>query len=663
MILLDSVPFHSYLVRVNLFKKIGSAALAGLAAAWLAMALPPAPAEASRLLILGVDGCRPDALLRCRAPHLSGLAGRGAFTWWALSRPPTKSGPCWSSVFTGAWSGKHGVTDNTFANSRFDLYPMLFRRLKDADAEADFNSGWFVYWPDLNAAMPHGADVSAGDWSDERTVDRAVDLLTRGNPSALLVQLGAIDSEGHASGFDPDNPAYRNAIETADGRVGEVLAAMRSRPGYADEDWMVIALTDHGGLGTHHGGSTIEEMRTFFIVSGGGTRPREIPHEWVTGGRRVPGAALRLDGPGAHVAVPDRPAFRFGETGSFTVECCVRTDGWSGRPVLITNKDGSSDRNRGFSIDLIDEGKWRVNAADGSVRMNVSGPVIADGRWHHIAAVFERGGRLVLLQDGIRTAAADWSGVGSVDGSAGIVIGQDAAFSRPDFAAVDVSELRLWSAALPDSVLREWMVRPVETGSNIGPDDDAHPFSTALAAVWRMNDGSGTVARDSGPLAADGALAGSGASWITVDDTVGTLDFDASEAAKTVDLAVIGLRHMGLRPPPAWDLDGKDWAAADTAASVSGRAKPAGSREPGLDVHPNPFRGSASIRVNLPDAGRISLVLYDCLGRKIRPLRSGSAAEGGLSVSITAGDLPAGMYLLVLKTNRSVRTRKIVLLD
>ncbi len=633
-------------------RKTGSARLAGLAAALLAAGLSGQPAAASRLLILGVDGCRPDALLLCRTPHLTGLAESGAFTWWALSRPPTKSGPCWSSVFTGVWNGKHGVTDNTFSNSRFDLYPMLFRRLKDA--RPDFSSGWFVNWPDLNTAMPHGAETAAGDWSDEKTVDRAVDLLTHGNPSALFVQLGAIDSEGHASGFDPDNPAYRSAIETTDGRVGEVLDAMRSRPGYADENWMVIALADHGGLGTHHGGSTIEEMRTFFIVSGGGTQPREMPHRWETGTRGVPAAALRLDGRKGFVSAPDRPAFRFGADASFTIECCVRTNGWSGRPVLISNKDGSSDRNRGFSIDLIDEGKWRVNAADGSVRTNASGPVIADGRWHHIAAVFDRGGRLVLMQDGIRTAAADWSGVGSVDGTAGITIGQDAAAGRPDFADVDVSEVRVWSAALPDSVLRENMFGPV-----IGD----HPFLGGLSAYWRMNDGSGTVARDSGPQSADGVLSGSGATWIAVDDTVHTLDFDASETAKTADLAVIGLHHMELPAPPAWDLDGIDWAAPDTAASVSGRAKPAASREPGLDVHPNPFRGSASIRVNLPDAGRVSLVLYDCLGRKVRTLRSGSAAESGRSVSFTAGDLPAGMYLLVLKTDRAVRTRKIVSLD
>ncbi len=54
-----------------------------------------------RLLVVGVDGCRPDALLKCNAPNLRALAANGIYTWHALSRPPTKSGPCWSSIFTG----------------------------------------------------------------------------------------------------------------------------------------------------------------------------------------------------------------------------------------------------------------------------------------------------------------------------------------------------------------------------------------------------------------------------------------------------------------------------------------------------------------------------------------------------------------------------------
>jgi hypothetical protein len=393
-------------------------------------------------------------------------------------------------------------------------------------------------------------------------------------------------------------------------------------------------------------------MRAFFIVSGGGAPRREIADRWVTGSRRVPGAALRLGG-GASVSVPDGPALRSATAGGFTVECCVRTDGWSGRPVLLSNRDGSNDLNRGFSIDLIDEGKWRVNASDGERRTNVSGPVIADGRWHHLAVVFEAGGRLVLLQDGIRTAAADGPAAGSLSQSLGLSIGQDAVRSRPNFASVDVSEVRLWAAALPDSVLRNRMFRPV-TGD--------HPFRGALAADWRMNDGSGTGVADSGPNGAGGTLTGTGASWIAVDDTVRTLDFDASEAAKTADLAAIALRHMGLPARPEWELDGRDWALPDTAAAVP-RATGGSAETAGLEVRPNPFRGTASVDLVLPGTDPASLCLYDVLGRRVRTVWTGSGGAAVRRLSLDCRGLPSGVYVLVLRTGRAVRSRKLVAVE
>ena len=32
------------------------------------------------------------------------------------------------------------------------------------------------------------------------------------------------------------------------------MTAMQARPSYADEDWLVIVVTDHGGSGTGHDG-------------------------------------------------------------------------------------------------------------------------------------------------------------------------------------------------------------------------------------------------------------------------------------------------------------------------------------------------------------------------------------------------------------------------
>jgi hypothetical protein len=54
-----------------------------------------------------------------------------------------------------------------------------------------------------------------------------------------------------------------------------VLTALRARPKYADEKWLILATTDHGGRGKNHGGQTPEE-RTIWMIASGGDAPRGV---------------------------------------------------------------------------------------------------------------------------------------------------------------------------------------------------------------------------------------------------------------------------------------------------------------------------------------------------------------------------------------------------
>ena len=618
----------------------------------LVLAVSLQASQSRKLLILGIDGCRPDALLKCEAPNLRALADSGQFTWWALSRPPTKSGPCWSSIFTGVWNDKHGVTDNNFTNQRFDFFPMLFKRLKDA--EPSFSSGWFVYWPGLNDAMPHNADVSAGDWSDGNTLARSEELLKNGNPDALFIQFGAIDAVGHGPGFDPDKSEYLKSIEEVDGRVGVVIAALKSRPFYRDEHWRIIALSDHGGLGGHHGGSTIEEIRTFFIVAGDGVPRGEIPHEWIRRTLTVPPYALKLDGTDDCVSIPDLPDFHFGADRDFSVEICVKTSGWSGSPVLFANKNSANETNPGFAIVLIDEGKWRVNVADGSKRKNVSGPVIADDRWHHLTAVFRRSraGLLTLYQDGIQTGAVDIAQLGSVDTEYGLSIGQDGPRTGSAFAFASVNEIRVWKTALPDSVVRNWIFTPVTP---------AHSRYADLAGYWKMDDGAGTRISDRGPSADHGRFVGSDPQWIRPQASVETLDFDSSTTAKAVDLAVTALAHFEIDIRPEWNLDGVNIVPPQIPDAVLDKS-PVPDSPALLENYPNPFNSGTEILFSIPKSGRTTLKLFNAAGREIAALMDGVALAGRHRLFLSGERMTSGVYVLRLSGPLLNINRKILII-
>ncbi|MEZ4700786.1 MAG: T9SS type A sorting domain-containing protein [Rhodothermales bacterium] len=77
---------------------------------------------------------------------------------------------------------------------------------------------------------------------------------------------------------------------------------------------------------------------------------------------------------------------------------------------------------------------------------------------------------------------------------------------------------------------------------------------------------------------------------------------------------------------------------------------------------PNPFNPTTSIRFDVPQAGHVSLEVFDLIGRKVQTLVDGTLAAGQHSVSFSAGELPSGMYLYRLTAGSDVQTRKMVLL-
>jgi predicted AlkP superfamily pyrophosphatase or phosphodiesterase len=243
-----------------------------------------------KALVIGIDGCRTDALLAAKAPHLHGLIRQGAFseaTEVLGPRPAgadTVSGPGWSNILTGVWPDKHGVTDNKFKGARLQEYPHFFRRLKEHQPRAFTAS--LVVWEPIHQSIVSAADDSrpmkkeSEEYrvGDARLAEEARKLLAEGNPDVLFLHFDNVDGTGHKKGFHPKVPEYLAAIEGVDAHIGSILQSLRQRPTYAREDWLIVVCTDHGGQGTgHSGGATKEEIRrVFLIVSGSSVAPGKI---------------------------------------------------------------------------------------------------------------------------------------------------------------------------------------------------------------------------------------------------------------------------------------------------------------------------------------------------------------------------------------------------
>lgn len=237
-----------------------------------------------KVLVIGIDGCRRDAMVTAKTPQINVLIAHGTCFEGTEILSPTRtdtantvSGPGWSNLLTGVWPNKHGVTDNKFVGSDYPHYPHFFTRAKAA--QPGIQTASFSDWGKIAEHILSDSDQTLdlpADGSDDYT-KKDVELteacgqhLQNLDPDLVFLYLGQVDECGHAFGFHPTVSQYTAAIERVDGHIGQVLQAIESRPTFAQEDWLVLICTDHGGAGTDHGDghSNPDIRRTFLVVSG-----------------------------------------------------------------------------------------------------------------------------------------------------------------------------------------------------------------------------------------------------------------------------------------------------------------------------------------------------------------------------------------------------------
>ena len=87
-----------------------------------------------------------------------------------------------------------------------------------------------------------------------------------------------------------------------------------------------------------------------------------------------------------------------------------------------------------------------------------------------------------------------------------------------------------------------------------------------------------------------------------------------------------------------------------------------------LQNFPNPFNPETSIRFNLPEASRVSILIYDLLGRKVRSLIDSEQKGAGYfttqwnGLDDFGGQVATGVYIYQFKTNSKSISRKMILM-
>ena len=494
-----------------------------------------------KVLIIGIDGCRHDAMTAANTPNLDALIANATYSYDAFTEAPTWSGVGWSGMLTGVWRDKHGVSDNSFSGSNFVQYPHIFNAIETCDASIVTAS--IVNWGPVNSNILDQVDHQSIVETDLLVRTESVDYLTNNDPDILFIHFDDVDHAGHAYGFLPTVSDYLQSIEDTDTHIGEVLNAVTNRPNYSDEEWLILVSTDHGGTSSGHGGGSFEERNIFVMVSGNSILNQEITKIET---QKDFTQSLDFNGVDQYINLPDHTSYDFGTNKDFTIECMVKMNSIVGDPSIIGNKNWISGYNKGFVFSFVNNGpNWKVNIGDGIDRVDITGTAINDGAWHHLAVSFDRDGLMTMYQNGSLVEAKDMTAIDDIDVSFPIAIGQDGTLTYGDWFDGEIAEVKIWSTALnEETIIQNACLTP----------DASHPNISDLIGYWPINEGSGTTVNDLSNLSNNGTLTGAAATWFPNSGMITCSDY--TNTPKVVDIAVTALDYLCGSIDPALNLDG-----------------------------------------------------------------------------------------------------------
>jgi arylsulfatase A-like enzyme len=271
---------------------------------------PRTAAVARHVVIVSIDGLRPDAVSRFGAGTIRRLARDGRATLAARTIVPSRTLPSHTSMLTGLTPERHGITwnDDEVVGRGLVPVPTVFAlaRSHGLRAAAFFGKAKFRH-----LMVPGTLDYAQaptgwwGRWSAARTV-RDVRRYLRGGarPHLLFVHLGEPDFAGHSAGWM--TWVYGRAVRSADGALAQLVAASDSafgRGGYT-----LIVTADHGGHRRTHGSADPVDTTIPWVAWGAG----------VTAGGALPAGIRTMDTAATALWLLGVPV----------------PAGWDGRPVL-----------------------------------------------------------------------------------------------------------------------------------------------------------------------------------------------------------------------------------------------------------------------------------------------------------------------------------------
>jgi predicted AlkP superfamily pyrophosphatase or phosphodiesterase len=213
------------------------------------------------VILVSLDGFRPDYLDRIETPNLQAILERGLHAKYMIPSFPTKTFPNHYTIVTGLYPAHHGI----IANYMFD--PDLNEKFNKNNPAAQKDERWWGGEPIWVTAEKQGLRTAPLMWpgamveragigptfiqeydkqaSPNDRVDKLVSLLdlpVDQRPRLLTLYIDVVDQAGHD--FGPRSSEVAEAVRQSDAAIGRLLTTLKERG--IDEQVNLIVVSDHG---------------------------------------------------------------------------------------------------------------------------------------------------------------------------------------------------------------------------------------------------------------------------------------------------------------------------------------------------------------------------------------------------------------------------------
>ena len=216
----------------------------------------------NKVILISIDGMRPDGLKQCGNPYVQELEKRCIYTYAGMSVNPSVTFPCHFSMTHSVAPERHGILTNTYVPQ---VRPVdgIFEKIKNCGGVSAMFYGWE---PLRDIALPGTLKFSTyinaymKESSDTALTDEALRVIDENKPDfAFLYMVETDEKGGHDNGWMTEE--YLRRISIAIDNVKRVIDAF-------GEEYTVIIMADHGGHDRSHGSTLPEDMTIPFFFYG-----------------------------------------------------------------------------------------------------------------------------------------------------------------------------------------------------------------------------------------------------------------------------------------------------------------------------------------------------------------------------------------------------------